>query len=81
MIIFEVMIKNIRNVLIIFFILQQLKSQISQFDKNGLIGFCEQTLQMYRSTANMVFHQRLYIQTSAKFLILLKRLKFYECAS
>ena len=33
------MIKSIRNFLIIFFILQQLKSQISQFDKNGLIGF------------------------------------------
>ena len=44
MIIFEVMIKSIRNFLIIFFIFQQLQSQISQFDKNGLIGFCEQTL-------------------------------------
>ena len=41
---FEVMIKSIRIFFIIFFILQQLKSQISKFDKNLLIGFCEQTL-------------------------------------
>ena len=46
MIIFEVMIKSIRNFLIIFFISQQLKSQISKFDKNWLIGFCEQTLHL-----------------------------------
>ena len=44
---FEVMIKSIRNFLIIFFIFQQLQSLISQFDENGLIGFCEQTLHIY----------------------------------
>ena len=43
------MIKSIRNFLIIFFIFQQLQSQISQFDKNGLIGFCEQTLHILTS--------------------------------
>ena len=43
-IIFEVMIKSITNFLIIFFIYQQLKSQISQIDQNGVNPFCHETL-------------------------------------
>ena len=39
------MIKSITNVLIIFFIFQQLKSQISQIDQNGYNAFCDETLQ------------------------------------
>ena len=38
------MIKSITNFLIIFFIFQQLKSQISQLDQNGVNPFCDETL-------------------------------------
>ena len=38
------MIKSITNFLIIFFIFQQLKSQISQIDQNGYNTFCDETL-------------------------------------
>ena len=38
------MIKSITNFLIIFFIFQQLKSQISQIDQNGVKSFCDETL-------------------------------------
>ena len=41
---FEVMIKSITNFLIIFFIFQQLKSQISQIDQNGYNPFWDETL-------------------------------------
>ena len=44
--ILEVMIKSITNFLIIFFIFQQLKSQISQIDQNGVKPFCDETLQV-----------------------------------
>ena len=40
------MIKSITNFLIIFFIFQQLKSQISQIDQNGYNTFCDETLHM-----------------------------------
>ena len=40
------MIKSITNFLIIFFIFQQLKSQISQIYQNGYNAFCDETLQM-----------------------------------
>ena len=40
------MIKSITNFLIIFFIFQQLKSQISQIDQNGVKPFCDETLQL-----------------------------------
>ena len=40
------MIKSITNFLIIFFIFQQLKSQISQIDQNGVNPFCDETLQI-----------------------------------
>ena len=40
------MIKSITNVLIIFFIFQQLKSQISQIDQNGVNPFCDETILM-----------------------------------
>ena len=40
------MIKSITNFLIIFFIFQQLKSQISQIDQNGYNVFCDETLHM-----------------------------------
>ena len=40
------MIKSITNFLIIFFIFQQLKSQISQIDQNGYNAFCDETLQV-----------------------------------
>ena len=38
------MIKSITNFLIIFFIFQQLKSQISQIDQNGYNAFCDEIL-------------------------------------
>ena len=41
------MIKSITNFLIIFFIFQQLKSQISQIDQNGYNAFCDETLRIY----------------------------------
>ena len=40
------MIKCITNFLIIFFIFQQLKSQISEMDQDGFNLFCDETLQM-----------------------------------
>ena len=51
--IFEVMIKSITNVLIIFFIFQQLKSQI---DQNGYNAFCDETLQMMMLWLNLPQH-------------------------
>ena len=42
------MIKRITNFLIIFFIFQQLKSQISQIDQNGYNPFCDETLHFFR---------------------------------
>ena len=44
------MIKSITNFLIIFFIFQQLKSQISQIDQNGYNAFCDETLHTYSQT-------------------------------
>ena len=41
------MIKSITNFLIIFFIFQQLKSQISQIDQNGVKPFCDETLHLF----------------------------------
>ena len=38
------MIKSITHFLIVFFIFQQLKSQISQIDQNGVNPFCDETL-------------------------------------
>ena len=40
------MIKSITKFLIIFFIFQQLKSQISQIDQNEYNAFCDETLQI-----------------------------------
>ena len=42
------MIKSITNFIIIFFIFQQLESQISQIDQNGVNPFCDETLQVYK---------------------------------
>ena len=47
------MIKSITNFLIIFFIFQQLKSQISQIDQNGVKPFCDETLQMFRADSHI----------------------------
>ena len=41
------MIKSVTNFLIIFFVFQQLKSQISQIDQNGYNPFCNETPQMF----------------------------------
>ena len=49
------MIKSITNFLIIFFIFQQLKSQISQIDQNGVNPFCDETLHMYTNIIMNVF--------------------------
>ena len=40
------MIKSIKQILIIFFIFQELKSQISQIDQNGVNPFCDETLHL-----------------------------------
>ena len=42
------MIKRITNFLIIFFIFQQLESQISKIDQNGVNSFCDETLHIVR---------------------------------
>ena len=44
------MIKSITNFLIISFIFQQLKSQISQIDQNGYNTFCDETLHIMLTT-------------------------------
>ena len=56
------MIKSIKNFLTIFFIFQQLKSQISQIDQNGYNTFCDETLQIYLK-ANIIMN---YIRLSSK---------------
>ena len=43
------MIKSITSVLIIFFIFQQLKFQISKIDQNGYYPFCDETFHLYLS--------------------------------
>ena len=48
------MIKSITNFLIIFFIFQQLKSQISQIDQNGVKPFCDETLQMHHASKTVL---------------------------
>ena len=53
--ILEVMIKSITNFLIIFFIFQQLKSQISQIDQNGVKPFCDETLHMLQILLIYIF--------------------------
>ena len=47
------MIKRITDFLIIFYIFQQLKSQISQSDQNGFNPFCDETLQIVSVTKVM----------------------------
>ena len=49
------MIKSITNFLIIFFIFQQLKAQISQIDQNGYNAFCDETLHIYVNSDNRCF--------------------------
>ena len=56
------MIKSITNFLIIFFIFQQLKSQISQIDQNGYNAFCDETLHIY-----IYIHTLIYTQPKSKF--------------
>ena len=51
------MIKSITNFLIIFFIFQQLKSQISQIDQNGYNTFCDETLHLLLSLIGSAFRQ------------------------
>ena len=50
--IFEVMIKSITNFLIIFFIFQQLKSQISQIVQKEFNPFCNETLHICQKNAS-----------------------------
>ena len=47
------MIKSITNFPIIFFIFQQLKSQISQIDQNGYDLFCDETLHIFITMAHI----------------------------
>ena len=47
------MIKSITPFLIIFFIFQQLKSQISQIDQNGYNPFCDETLHISNTLYNL----------------------------
>ena len=56
------MIKSITNFLIIFFIFQQLKSQISQIDQNGVKPFCDETLHIYLQLS--IYLPNLYIYLS-----------------
>ena len=45
--IFEVMVKSITHYLLIVFIFQQLKSQISQIYQNGFNPFCDKTFHLF----------------------------------
>ena len=55
------MIKSITNFLIIFFIFQQLKSQISQIDQNGYNAFCDETLQLFLFVLTFINNTQLYV--------------------
>ena len=50
------MIKSITNFPIIFFIFQELQSQISQIDQNGYNPFCDETLHYVGNVHNIVYH-------------------------
>ena len=52
------MVKSITNYLIIFFIFQQFKSQISQIDQNGINPFCDKTLQVDLMKAWQTLHKK-----------------------
>ena len=55
------MIKSITNFLIIFFMFQPLKSQISQIDQNGYNSFCDETLHLYSWCGNsMICNRQVY---------------------
>ena len=47
------MIKTITDVRIIFFIFQQLKSQISEIDRNGFNPYCDETLHIAKTNQSM----------------------------
>ena len=49
------MIKSITNVLIIFSIYPQLKSQISQIDQNGVNPFCDENLNLKSLNENPIY--------------------------
>ena len=50
------MIKSITNFLIIFFIFQQLKSQISQIYQNGVNPFCDENLHLLCTNLSQDMH-------------------------
>ena len=66
----EVMIKSITNFLIIFFISQQLKSQISKIDQNGYNPFCDETLQIFFLRVSFVYmyHDITHTWMACKFM-------------
>ena len=72
-----VMIKSITNFLIIFFIFQQLKSQISQIDQHGYNAFCDETLHISsKVTDNFCVKDKPKINKPPKYSIAGKGFKF-----
>ena len=61
------MIKSINNFLIIFFIFQQLKSQISQIDQNGVKPFCDETLHIQFLETHNTINNSLYACEKSKY--------------
>ena len=51
------MINSITNFLIIVFIFQQLKSQISQIHQNGVKPFCDETLHTCILSHNIKYNE------------------------
>ena len=65
------MMKSITHFLIIFFIIQQLKSQISKIDQNGYNPFFDETLHLYVLT--LICTDVIFL----KFMILFMNKLFY----
>ena len=71
------MIKSITNFLIIFFIFQQLKSQISQIDQNGYNAFCDETLHIKHDELITLSFKREHFQQAPSVISLIPPLYDY----
>ena len=66
------MIKSIKNFLIIFFIFQQLESQISKIYQNGYNPFCDETLHLHHELATV--SQVLYVTITMLIALFMKQI-------
>ena len=62
------MTKCITNFLIIFFIFQQLKSQISKIDQTGYKPFCDESLQFHKIEIS-TRHLRYYVRGKSRRIV------------